>query len=333
LHMSRAWRLALIPFGLFFLYVPQGLRMLPPPEPGHFQLLAIDIGQGTAVLVRTRHHALLFDTGPRQGDNSNAGDRILLPLFQTLGIGSLDMLLISHEDTDHVGGAEPVLRRLPVARLVSSLAEHHALRSQPGHDGRPVPHTACVAGLSWTWDGVRFDILHPTGEDLAQRNAKPASVKPNAISCVLRVSTLGASPTASVLITGDIGKAEEAAILDRASSDAANAEQALRSTVLFAPHHGSKTSSSEAFLKAVSPRLIVIQAGRRNAYGHPAPVVIDRLNAMALPWVSTPDCGAYLWHSDEVAAQPDRASPVIGHCWRHEHHRYWQDLSGAAMPR
>jgi competence protein ComEC len=332
LRMNLRWRVALLPFALVLLYVPQALRMLPPPSAsGRFQLLAVDIGQGTAVLVRTARHTLLFDTGPRQGADSNAGERILLPLFRTLGITSLDLLLISHEDTDHVGGAEPLVRELPVAQLLSSLDERHPLRTMSGMGGPPLSHKPCEAGDSWTWDGVRFDILHPTRQDLARRAASPKALAPNAVSCVLRVS----APTgASALLTGDIGEVEEAAIMERAREADDEALRTVRSTILISPHHGSNTSSSEAFLEAVQPRQIVIQAGRRNPYRHPAAQIISRYEAMRLPWQATPDCGAYVWYSDEVAGltkqaheakASDPGEPVIGHCWRHEHQRYWQD--------
>ena len=318
LPMRWAWRLAMLPFALVLLYLPQPWRLLPPPPAGQFQMLAADIGQGTAVLVRTARHALLFDTGPRQGDGSNAGDRILVPLFRSLGLTRLDMLMISHEDTDHVGGAEAVVRQVAVSALRSSLQADHPLRRTPGVDGRPVAHTACEAGQTWTWDGVRFEVLHPTRQDLARRATDSRHVEPNAVSCVLRVS---AGP-AGILLTGDIGKAEEAAIIARTQASGDEALSGLRSDVLLAPHHGSRTSSSEAFLRAVRPGRIVIQAARRNRYGHPSPDVIARYEAMALPWLATPDCGAFLWRSEDAASR----------CWRDAHRHYWQDEGGPEAP-
>ncbi len=335
LPMHRNWRLLALPVALMLVYLPQGLRVLPPPKAGQFQLLSVDIGQGTAVLVRTQRHTLLFDTGARTGPENNAGDRVLVPLMRTLGIGALDTLLISHEDNDHVGGAEAVVRQVPVARLRSSLDPAHPLRVTPGTDGQPLAHTACEAGQSWQWDGVHFEVLHPTAADLARRDEAHGRIPPNDLSCVLHVRAQADAhgDAASALLTGDIGKVQEGDILARAGK----AHSRLRSTLLLAPHHGSKTSSSERFLRAVQPQLVVIQAGRRNAYGHPAPEVIARYGALGLAWVATPDCGAHVWDSAEAGKGGDGAMaaraagaplmqglPTVGTCWRHAHHRYWQ---------
>jgi competence protein ComEC len=325
-----SWRLAALPFFLPLLHLPQSWHLIPAPRPGQFQMLAVDVGQGTAVLVRTAHHSLLFDAGPRIGEQSDAGDRILLPLLQALGVRELDTLLISHQDTDHVGGAASIVRSLPVAQLISSLDPDHPLRHQPGVSGKALPHEPCVAGQHWAWDGVDFNVLHPSGDPDARAQHKQAD-KPNAHSCILRVNRGGDHPV-SALIAADIEADQEAAILARAeSSDAGLAS--LQSTVLVAPHHGSRTSSTKAFLQAVNPAQLVIQVGRRNRYGHPSPSVLARYEAMGLPWQATPDCGAYLWSSDEpsLAIRADHAAgasasslaPRIGSCWRHSHHHYW----------
>jgi len=344
LQASWRWRLLALPFALPLLYLPASWQLLPPPHKGHFQLLAVDIGQGTAVLLRTAHHTLLFDTGPRIGTQSNAGDRILLPLLRAMAVQRLDALLISHQDTDHVGGAAALINELPVASLISSLDDAHPLRHQPSTSGVPLPHQACVAGQRWRWDEVDFVVLHPTADDYARR----ADLSPNALSCVLRVSR-AADPAVSALLTGDIEAAQEAELLARqaalqggaAASGRPDPASTLRSTVLLAAHHGSKTSSTPAWLQAVQPDQVVIQAGRRNAYKHPSPAVLARYDAMGLAWQATPDCGAYVWHSDEVAKpalhqQPGellRQQPQVGHCWRSSHRHYWDSAGTQAAHR
>ncbi|MGC4060115.1 MAG: DNA internalization-related competence protein ComEC/Rec2 [Aquabacterium sp.] len=310
------WRLLALPCALPLLYLPQAMRLVPAPRPGAFQVLAADVGQGTAVLLRTARHTLLFDAGPRIGE-LNAGDRTLLPLMHTLGVTRIDTLMISHQDTDHVGGAPAIVKGMPVAQLLTSLAEAHPLRHQAGLNGQPVPHQACMAGQQWLWDKVRFDVLHPTPYEYAHRDGDGH----NAMSCVLRVSTLGV-PGHSVLVTADIEAGQEAAILERSGD-------ALKSDVLIVPHHGSQTSSTRSFLQAVDPMQSVIQVGRRNAYKHPSRPVLARYDAMGLAWQATPDCGAYVWNSDEPMPSapklpgPGQGGPQLGHCWRHEHHAYW----------
>ncbi len=323
------WALALLPL----LALPPGWHLLPLPVAGQFQTLAIDIGQGTAVLVRTRQHALLFDTGPRMGEDMDAGARHILPALQTLGVRKLDVLMISHEDSDHVGGALSVLAGLPVTQLVSSLVPEHPVRtwlSGRAQGGpQPLPHVACQQGLSWDWDGVRFEVLHPM-------RAGEHADEPNAHSCVLRVSrdTDGARPARSLLLTADIEAPQEAALVQQAEHDP-ELRAALRATVLMAPHHGSATSSTPEFLQAVQPAQVVVQAGARNRYGHPSPGVLSRYEALGLSWVATPTCGAWWWASDEEGTSlapahqgtpsAPGALPSLGHCWRSAHPHHWSD--------
>jgi competence protein ComEC len=155
----------------------------------------------------------------------------------------------------------------------------------------------CVAGQRWEWDGVPFEVLHPTPQDHARGKST------NALSCVLRVGHLGAD----VLLTGDITVAEELDILLRYPT--------LQVHGLYAAHHGSLTSTSPAWLNALQPQWVFMQAGWRNAFGHPAKPVIDRLNERQISWFNSPQCGALTWHS---------RSPKTVHCHRMHQKRYWQ---------
>lgn len=313
------WKLLAVP-GLCFLLWPTSASLpLPGPPRGHAQIMAVDIGQGTAVLVRTARHTLLYDAGPRTSPGNDAGRRVLVGLLRALGVPGLDTLLISHGDIDHVGGAASVVRAVPVAALLTSLEEGHELLSVPDRDGRLPTHQRCRAGQQWTWDGVRFDVLHPTDDDWARQRRGERS--DNAMSCVLRVSAGGADAGAprSVLLTGDVEAKGEAAL-----SDALGAA-GLSSEVLMVPHHGSHTSSTPAFIDAVAPRVAVVQAGARNRYGHPHADVMARYRARGIAVVRSSACGAWVWRTDQGPAAE------AGRCWRELAGGYWRAPKAAPV--
>jgi competence protein ComEC len=288
------WRLRLLALPLM---LPLLAPPVPRPAPGGFELIAADVGQGTAVIVRTARHVLVFDTGAAFTPEADAGERVLVPLLRVLGVRQVDQLMLSHRDSDHTGGAASLMRALPVARLVSSLEEGHPLRAM-------APHTPCTAGLRWQWDGVDFQVLHPSAEELA---AATPRTRANTLSCVLRVAGLAAGREGSALLTGDIESAQEQALLRDAAA-------LLPSSVLLVPHHGSGTSSGAGFIAAVAPAVAVVQAAHRSRFGHPAPAVLARYAAAGVPVLTTAACGAWRWNGD--AADP-------GLCVRPAQRRYW----------
>ena len=290
------WRLRALALPLMLpLFVPP----LPQPAEGAMHVMVADVGQGSAVLVRTREHLLIHDAGPQTSRDSEAGTRVLLPLLRAQATRRIDLLMLSHRDADHVGGAAALLAGLPVSALWSSLDAAHPLR------GGSVPHTRCEAGQRWQWDGVAFAVLHPRAEDYER-----AGVKPNALSCVLRVTD---AQGRSLLLTGDIEAEQEQRLVQ---TDAA----ALRSTVLVVPHHGSKTSSSDSFLDAVAPQVAVMQVGYRNRYGHPAPLVLARYAERGIAAVRSDECGAWTWQMGHAEA--------AAHCERATAARYWHHRPG-----
>ncbi|MGI4776712.1 MAG: DNA internalization-related competence protein ComEC/Rec2 [Janthinobacterium lividum] len=276
------------------LLLPVLLWQAPRPMPGEFELLAADIGQGNAVLLRTATHSLLYDAGPRYSLESDAGHRVLVPLLRALG-ERLDLVVLSHRDSDHTGGAAAVLAMQPQAALLGSIEASHPLQTLR-------PALRCVAGRRWTWDGVDFEVLHPLAGEEVQGAGSPKS---NAVSCVLRIG----NGRAAVLLAGDIERAQELALVAR--SDPA----VLRADVLLVPHHGSKTSSSAELLAAVRPTLAVVQAGYRNRFGHPAGQVLSRYAQSGIAVVDSPHCGAARWSSPA----PQQVS-----CERQIERRYWQ---------
>ena len=272
------------------------------PAVGHFEIQAPDLGQGNAVLVRTAHHSLLYDTGPRYSVESDAGHRVVVPLLRRLD-ESLDVLVLSHRDSDHTGGAATVMAVQPQAKLLSSLEfEHPLLRLR---ETAQRASERCQAGQSWQWDGVRFEVLHPSPSDY-----QPGA-RSNSLSCVLRIS----NGMQTALLAGDIEAAQEQALLARASEKAPSGSlPGLRADVLLVPHHGSKTSSTQAFIAAVAPRWAWVQAGYRNRFGHPAPEVVARYRAQGIAVVDSAHCGAMHWHSAQAQGM---------RCERDRSRRYW----------
>ncbi|MHC8306851.1 DNA internalization-related competence protein ComEC/Rec2 [Pseudomonas sp. PB3P13] len=252
------WVWAVATFGAVLLLMPRGVPMRPlgwplllllvfPPRPlldeGIADIWQLDVGQGLAILVRTRHHTLLYDTGPRFGD-FDLGERVVLPTLRKLGVNKLDLMLISHADADHAGGVRAVAKGLPVTQVISG--DPLALPAELGA-------LACESGRHWSWDEVRFELWQWT-------SASDSNQK----SCVLQIEANGER----MLLTGDIDTAAERALLDSAL--------AVPTEWLQAPHHGSRSSSSPTLLAALQPRAVLISRGNGNSFGHPHPTVIAR---------------------------------------------------------
>lgn len=263
----------------------------PVPAWGELSLWVVDVGQGQAVVLRTRHQTWLYDAGPGLDGGWNAGEQVLLPMLRALG-WPLHGLILSHADADHVGGAMAVLGAHPQLTWLGSLPPWHRL-----HQLRP--GRVCLRGQRWWVDGVRFEVLHPLVID----NQRPT----NRQSCVLRVQ----AASGSVLLMGDLEMRDEQALLD--------AGTVLRSEVLLVGHHGSRSSSSPAFLQAVSPRWALIQAGHLNPHGHPHASVVQALRDSGAEVVATPACGAMKWESVKAGQLQ---------CERHQRRRYWQHPLG-----
>ncbi|MDH3320723.1 MAG: DNA internalization-related competence protein ComEC/Rec2 [Betaproteobacteria bacterium] len=301
-HVPPLWATLLALAGVVWILLPRGFPwracgaalMLPAvalpapaPAPGEAWVTTFDVGQGLAVLVRTARHALLYDTGPAYGD-TDSGERIVAPALRALGVVRLDALVLTHDDGDHIGGALSILEYLEADALLHSLPEHHPLLVLASAPRR------CLRGVSWAWDGVRFELLHPSAERPARRR--------NDESCVLRVS----AGDSAMLLTGDIERAAELAIA---------LEGEARAEALLVPHHGSRSSSSAPLLAAVQPRLAVASAGYRNRFGHPAAAVLERYK----------DAGAALWRTDRDGAVTVRLGPggAAALAERARRARYW----------
>ncbi|MCZ4323544.1 DNA internalization-related competence protein ComEC/Rec2 [Pseudomonas anguilliseptica] len=268
------WAWLLVVLGALVLLLPAalpmrslgGLLLLPllfspqqRPEYGLAEVWMLDVGQGLAVLVRTQTHDLLYDAGPRFGE-FDTGERVVLPSLRALDVRALDLLLISHADNDHAGGAAAIQRGLSVGQVLSG---------EPDKLAPSLQAQACVSGRQWQWDGVQFSTWH-WGD----------AIDGNQSSCVLHIEANGER----LWLTGDIDSHAERALL--------NSGLVMPAQWLLAPHHGSRSSSSAALLAKVRPTAALISRGAHNAFGHPHAEVVERYRALKARLYDTVEHGA-----------------------------------------
>lgn len=284
------------------LLLPLFFPHLPAPAAGHAWLTVLDVGQGEAVLVRTARHALLFDTGPRFASGEDAGNRNIAPYLWREGLNRLDGLVVSHDDIDHSGGALSLLTSHRPAWLLTSLAG--LPRAGLSANGRAIltarpDAITCATGQSWTWDGVRFRVLHPP----AHHYAHPG-YPDNERSCVIRIE----AGRHTALLTGDIERLAEANLRER--------RQPLAADVLVPPHHGSRSSSSPEFVQAVAAKTVVIPVGWRNRYGHPHPEVLARYRASGAQILRSDRDGAVTLHLGAAGVGLETTRSTEKRYWR-----------------
>jgi len=254
------------------------------PNQGEFWFSLLDVGQGLSAVIQTQQHTLVFDTGPKFGQNFNTGTAIVKPFLQQQGIKTIDTLVISHADNDHIGGAIPLINEIETLQILSS-SPHHFVNGK-----------SCQTGQSWQWDNVTFSMLHPQPIDKDSENN---------LSCVLKIS----NTAGSILLTGDIEKETEKRLLERSPS-------ALQSTILIVPHHGSKTSSTDAFIKAVSPQIALFPVGFLNRFHFPHSSVVNRYHDNNVSLFNSADHGAiqFKFQLNSIS------SPLL---WRQSNRRIW----------
>ncbi|HKQ11961.1 MAG TPA: DNA internalization-related competence protein ComEC/Rec2 [Steroidobacteraceae bacterium] len=266
------------------LCLPVALHRVAGPAVGNFEVAMLDVGQGLAVVVRTRAHVLVYDAGPAFPTGRDAGELAVLPYLRYYGVRQVDALVVSHGDLDHRGGANSVLGGVRVAQVLAGPSVGPLVQAR----------TPCRRGQRWLWDGVQFEMLHP---------ARSARTSDNDSSCVLRIhSTAG-----SVLLAGDVEAVAESEIVDGGLS---------RATVVAVPHHGSRTSSTARFVDAAHPALALVSAGYRNRWGLPRREVIERWRAAGARVLTTADSGAI-----EIAFIAGR--PPLAREYRQTRRRYW----------
>lgn len=273
-----------------FLCLPLVLPKVSQIPFGQARIDVLDVGQGLAVVVRTHQHVLLYDTGPYYSSEADAGVRVIVPYLRAIGVDRLDGMVVTHRDTDHSGGALSVLESMPVG-WVADAPDTRFADAVPG-----VRSKTCQAGKDWTWEGVRFEFLHPSSKAAAKGQAS------NHQSCVLLVSV----GDKRMLLTSDIELLDEQQIV---------ASGVPHSQILLVPHHGSGTSSSDALLNAVQPEIAIVPVGYRNRYRHPKPSVMAAYEARKIKTYRTDADGM---------VQVDLPAMTVS-AYRHVRQRYWMD--------
>ena len=302
--------LALALIGALLMFAPRGLPvrvlgllcfmpLLFPssraPKSG-FDLIALDVGQGLSVVVRTANHTMVYDTGPAFDEGFDAGSAIVAPFLLDQGLRHIDKMVISHADNDHSGGANAVRRLIAVDKELGALTA-----------------TPCRDGQKWQWDGVSFEMLHPDNAEWSSNNG----------GCVLRIE---AGPYAALLPADIEKKAEYRLLSDKLAS--------LQADVLLAPHHGSRTSSSEDFIDAIQPQWVIHSAAWHSQFRHPTPSVVARYAKADAQQAVTGLRGAVSLHIDEHGVStPQFAREQQVHFWNAPAQALEIDFNAVDAPR
>ena len=275
---------------------------------GDLILTQLDVGQGSAILLSTRNYHLLYDTGPKFSDTSNAASNIIEPYLATMGINTLDTVIVSHGDNDHSGGANYLNEYGDVRSWLLGGSANIAPLNKPINKDAHIKNTLnndlnrCTEGQQWERDGISFEILHPTEIKFTSENDQ---------SCILRVSGQH-SERALVLLTGDISRRVERHLVSTSRAK-------LSSDLLTVPHHGSASSSSAALLSATQPAIALISVGHRNRYRHPHPDVVARYDDRDVPMYRSDQLGAvqFLFRNGQWQGP---------YCAKFKAKHFWQDF-------
>ena len=255
----------------------------PVPDLGQVWFTLLDVGQGLSAVIQTKNHVAVYDAGPKLSSNYDMGESVVTPFLHSIGAKKIDMLIISHGDNDHVGGAAALFSHFPVLQTRTSDPEKLL----------PFPAQYCLRGESWEWDHVKFSFLYPSQDKLDLDNNS---------SCVLRVTDANQK---HILLTGDIEKKAEKYLIQIDPGH-------LDANILVAPHHGSKTSGVTEFINKVNPTYVLFPVGYRNRYHFPHAMVVQKYQDRHAKLFSTEERGAIQFVTSK--------NPIL---YRDDHKHYW----------
>lgn len=296
----NSWILISASIGVILLFAPRGfpakyfgiIWFLPlffyapaKPKTNEVWFTLLDVGQGLAAVVQTANHILLYDTGPKFFDN-DVGATIIIPYLRIKGMTHIDTMVISHGDLDHSGGADSIIKALKVKNILTSVPDKFS-------------HSCmCIAGQSWNWDGVDFQVLSPP---------KDTQLTGNEASCVLKIS----QGTKSILLVGDIERAAEELLIN-------NYATGLKSAILVAPHHGSATSSTQGLVDFVDPKYVLFPVGYKNRFHFPNRKTVIKYAEIGAILLDTAQEGAITFKFDDKS---DILPPPIS--YRKQKRHFW----------
>ncbi len=257
------------------------------PKYGEFWITMLDVGQGLSLVLQTKSHALIYDTGPSFSDNFNMGDAVIIPYLQVNNVDHINLMMISHGDNDHIGGSFALINNLDVRKILTIVPDRYINKA-----------SYCYAGQQWQWDGISFNVLWPPKGEYSKKNNS---------SCVLKVS----NGKNSVLFTGDIEKPVELKLIKQYKTK-------LQSSILVAPHHGSKTSSSLPFLNVVNPSFVLYGVGYRNRFHFPNTNVMNRYKSLGVKQYESSKDGAIIFEISNAAIK----APTL---YRIDHRHLWNE--------
>ena len=326
--------LLLLPKSLYFrwlavfLLLPPGLELLADSHKREFSLGAVlpenpaegvslnftllDVGQGLSAVFETANHVLVYDTGPTLGSNLDAGKAVISPFLKGQGRHRIDMLVVSHDDIDHAGGAKTMMEQHPVNTFI-------AWPDTMKRVGAPMMSSVnetdeCREYRAWQWDGINFALF-------SWMSFGGSAKRDNNYSCILKVW----GPGFSILVPGDIEKSAEYSLLSRI----ANYQKYqclgfdLRADILVAPHHGSKSSSSSMFVRAVQPDQVIFSSAYRSRFGHPHADIVKRYQDNEVLYWSTASSGALSYELSSEQKGLNQRNRLMPERYRVLNKRFW----------
>jgi competence protein ComEC len=314
----------LVVIGIFILLLPKGvplkwmgaILLLPlflyqPTQlkEGEVKFTVLDVGQGLATVIQTRNYTLVYDVGARWQEDFDMAQAAVIPYLQREGIEHIESLVISHGDNDHAGSLPSLLASMLVTELYLGEPLEQLETGQwddATYNSVATLQKPCVAGTQWQRDAVTFQFLHPgVASRPRERHALVPRRNANNHSCVLRIST----GNVVMLLTGDIESSVELALIGQNNT-------LLETTVLVAPHHGSRTSSSWPFVKTSDPEYVIFSSGYKNQFSHPHKEIVDRYRSVGSKVLTTATSGATEFYVREGKLGPP-------HQFRLSMQHYW----------